>query len=105
MFSSRVRIRAVESSKLKEKERFNAESTETTENTEKKIGAPAAAGAPAFRDDCPKPSWSRALARPSEENTAQNEKGQNRVNPQFYPKVSIPQLKRFASAIFSGGQA
>ncbi len=36
----------------------------------------------------------------SRENGAQKEKGQNRVKPQFYPGVSIPQLKRFASAIF-----
>jgi hypothetical protein len=41
----------------------------------------------------------------SRENGAQNEKGQNRVKPQFYLRVSIPQPKRFASAIFSGGQA
>jgi hypothetical protein len=34
------------------------------------------------------------------ENGAQNEKGQNRVKPQFYPKDSVPQPKRFASAIF-----
>jgi hypothetical protein len=36
---------------------------------------------------------------------AQKEKGQNRVKPQFYPRVIVPQLKHFASAIFSGGQA
>jgi hypothetical protein len=35
-----------------------------------------------------------------EENGEQKEKGQNRVKPQFYPEVSIPQLKRFASANF-----
>src|SRR5438477_143480 len=34
-------------------------------------------------------------------NAAQKEKGQNRVKPQFYPRVSIPQLKRFASPIFT----
>jgi hypothetical protein len=39
------------------------------------------------------------------ENGAQNEKGQNRVKPQFYPRVIIPQLKYFASSIFSGWQA
>src|SRR5260370_633055 len=50
IFRSRVGIRGVESSKLKveEKERLNAESKE---NTEKKLGAPAAAGAPSFRDE------------------------------------------------------
>jgi hypothetical protein len=34
------------------------------------------------------------------ENAAQKEKGQNRVKPQFYPKVIVPQLKHFASVIF-----
>ena len=34
------------------------------------------------------------------ENRAQKEKGQNRVKPQFYPRITIPQLKHFASVIF-----
>ena len=33
------------------------------------------------------------------ENAAQKEKGQNRVKPQFYPRVTIPRLKYFASVI------
>jgi len=34
------------------------------------------------------------------ENRAQKEKGQNRVKPQFYPRITIPQPKHFASVIF-----
>ena len=34
------------------------------------------------------------------ENRAQKEKGQNRVKPQYYPRITIPQLKHFASVIF-----
>src|SRR5882762_10031902 len=34
------------------------------------------------------------------ENRAQKEKGQNRVKPQSYPRITIPQLKHFASVIF-----
>src|SRR5438477_7547871 len=74
---SRVGIRGVESSQAKEKTRLN------TENT----------GAGARRQ--------RGRQLRARGNAAQKEKGQNRAKPQFYPRVSIPQLKRFASAIFT----
>src|SRR2546421_294593 len=73
---SRVGIRGVESSQAKEKTRLN------TENT----------GAGARRQG--------GSYEPGEMRR-KKEKGQNRAKPQFYPRVSIPQLKRFASPIFT----
>src|SRR3981189_696033 len=99
MIRSRVGIRGVESSQAKEKTRLNTENTEAGARRSQRKEKLAAGGRRLAK-------LGRSMLRPynewamNRENRAQKEKGQNRVKPQFYPAVIIPQLKHFASVIF-----